>query len=70
MAQEGFKRKLTAILSADAVGYSRLMLDDEGDTVRTISSYRNEITDLVRQHSGKGEHYRFVNKVIVFIEAS
>ncbi len=38
MAQEGFKRKLTAILSADAVGYSRLMLDDEEDTVRTIVS--------------------------------
>ena len=53
MAQEGFKRKLTAILSADAVGYSRLMLDNEEDTVRTISSYRNVITDLVRQHSGK-----------------
>ena len=50
MAQEGFKRKLTAILSADAVGYSRLMLDDEEDTVRTISSYRNVITDLVRQY--------------------
>jgi len=25
MAQEGFKRKLTAILSADVEGYSRLM---------------------------------------------
>jgi hypothetical protein len=25
MAEEGFKRKLTAILSADAVDYSRLM---------------------------------------------
>jgi adenylate cyclase len=53
MAQEGFKRKLTAILSADAVGYSRLMVDNEEDTVRTISSYRNVITDLVRQYSGK-----------------
>jgi adenylate cyclase len=53
MAQEGFKRKLTAILSADAVGYSRLMVDDEEDTVRTISSYRKAITDLVRQYSGK-----------------
>ena len=29
MADEGFKRKLTAILSADAVGYSRLMAEDE-----------------------------------------
>ena len=53
MAQEGFKRKLTAILSADAVGYSRLMVDDEEETVRTISSHRNAITDLVRQYSGR-----------------
>jgi hypothetical protein len=37
MTQEGFKRKLTAILSADAVGYSRLMGEDEEATVRTIS---------------------------------
>ena len=27
MPQEGFKRKLTAILSADVVGYSRLRED-------------------------------------------
>jgi len=37
MAQEGFKRKLTAILSADAAGYSRLMAEDEAATVKTIS---------------------------------
>lgn len=29
MAEEGFKRKLTAILSADVEGYSRLMAEDE-----------------------------------------
>jgi hypothetical protein len=34
MAEEGFKRKLTAILSADALGYSRLMEDDEGAMVK------------------------------------
>ena len=28
MAEEGFKRKLTAILSADVEGYSRLMADN------------------------------------------
>jgi hypothetical protein len=33
MADEGFKRKLTSILSADAVGSSRLMEDDEEATV-------------------------------------
>jgi len=29
MADEGFKRKLTAILSADVEGYTRLMSVDE-----------------------------------------
>ena len=40
MEEKGFKRKLIAILSADAVGYSRLMNDDEEATVRTLQSYR------------------------------
>ena len=40
MANEGFKRKLTSIFSADAVGYSRLMEDDEEATVRSIASQR------------------------------
>ena len=35
MTQEGFKRKLTAILSADVIGYSRLMRDDEVNWGRT-----------------------------------
>ncbi len=53
MTQEGFKRKLTTILSADAVGYSRLMGDDEAATVRTIELYRNIISDLITQHRGR-----------------
>jgi adenylate cyclase len=53
MADEVFKRKLTAILSADVEGYSRLMDDDEGATVRTLTSYRSAITDLVQQFSGR-----------------
>lgn len=31
MAQEGFKRKLAAIFSADVEGYSRLLGEDETD---------------------------------------
>ena len=38
MAEEGFKRKLTSILSADPVGYTRLMENDEETTVRTLKS--------------------------------
>jgi TolB-like protein/class 3 adenylate cyclase len=53
MADEGFKRKLAAILSADVEGYSRLMDDDEEATVRTLTSYRSAITDLVQQYRGR-----------------
>jgi len=40
MTTEDFKRKLTAILSADVVGYSRLMGEDEEATVRTLNKYK------------------------------
>ncbi len=40
MAQQGFKRKLAASLSADVEGYSRLMGEDEEVTVRTLTAYR------------------------------
>ncbi len=53
MADKGFKRKLAAILSADVEGYSRLMDDDEEATVRTLTSYRTAISDLVQQFSGR-----------------
>jgi adenylate cyclase len=53
MAEEGFKRKLTAILSADVEGYSRLMGDDEEATVRTLTAYREVLTTLIKQHNGK-----------------
>ena len=52
MAEQGFKRKLTSILSADVVGYSRLMEDDEAATVRTLTSYREVISTLIKQHNG------------------
>ena len=53
MPQEGFKRKLTAIFSADVAGYSRLMGEDEEATVRTITAYREVLTTLIKQHNGK-----------------
>jgi len=52
MADEDFRRKLTAVLSADAVGYSRLMGDNEEATVRTLTAYREVITALIQQHNG------------------
>jgi TolB-like protein/class 3 adenylate cyclase/Tfp pilus assembly protein PilF len=53
MVSEAFKRKLAAILSADVEGYSRLMDDDEEATVRTLTAYRNAITNLTQQFRGR-----------------
>ncbi len=53
MAEEGFKRKLAAILSADVEGYSRLMDDDEEATIRTLNSYRTAMSDLIQQYRGR-----------------
>lgn len=53
MIKEDLERRLTAILSADAVGYSRLMRDDDEYTVNTITSYREIISDLINKHHGR-----------------
>ena len=53
MTEERAKRKLSAILSADVKGYSRLMQDDEEATVRTITAYREVITNLIQGHHGR-----------------
>ncbi|PNV86591.1 MAG: adenylate/guanylate cyclase domain-containing protein, partial [Desulfobacteraceae bacterium] len=50
MATQDFKRKLTAILSADAKGYSRLMAENEEATVRTITAFREIVTEVVQKH--------------------
>jgi adenylate cyclase len=53
MAQEGFKRKLTAILSADVEGYSRLMGEDEDATIRTLTAYRELMSTIIQKHRGR-----------------
>jgi adenylate cyclase len=53
MSTEGFKRKLSAILSADVAGYSRLMRDDEEDTVRTLNTYKEMIFILIERNQGR-----------------
>ena len=52
MAQEDFKRKLTAILNADVKSYSRLIGDKEKATTRTLAAYRSAITRIVQQYRG------------------
>ncbi len=50
------ERKLTAILCADVLGYSRLMGENEEVTLGTLSAHRKLIDSLIEQHHG-----RFVN---------
>ncbi len=53
MEPKGVERKLAAILSADVVGYSRLMAEDEAATVRTLRAYREQIGVLIGEHRGR-----------------
>ena len=53
MTDKGFKRKLTAILSADVEGYSRLMGDDEDETIRTLTTYRELMSTIIQKHRGR-----------------
>jgi len=53
MAEERFRRKLTSILSADVAGYSRLMAEDETATVKTLETYREVMSTLIKQHRGR-----------------
>ena len=52
-SSEGVERRLTAILSADVVGYSRLMAADDEATLRTLRACRDELTRLVAEHRGR-----------------
>ena len=53
MTPTSSKRKLTAILSADVKGYSRLMGEDEEWTLRTLNTYKGLIRNLVGDHRGR-----------------
>jgi TolB-like protein/class 3 adenylate cyclase len=53
MVKEGYKRKISAILSADVAGYSRLMENDESATVSTLEAYRETIFNAIEDHRGR-----------------
>jgi adenylate cyclase len=53
MTNQEVKRKLTAILSADVEGYSRLMGNDEVTTIRTLTEYKKTMSILIQQHRGR-----------------
>ena len=53
MNTEVFERKLSAILSADVAGYSRLMGQDDDATVRTLTGHREMMSALIKKHRGR-----------------
>ena len=51
---EGTQRRLAAIVSADVVGYSRLMGVDETGTLATLRTHRAELIDAkIAEHGGR-----------------
>jgi len=54
MAEQRLQRRLAAILSADVVGYSRLMGMDEAGTLSRLNALRRELIDpAIAAHSGR-----------------
>jgi len=53
MNSQEFERKLSAILSADVVEYSRLMGEDEDLTIRTLTGNREMMGTLIKQYKGR-----------------
>lgn len=47
------KRKISAILAADIAGYSRLVAEDEEETLRRLAKYRDTFADLVSRSGGR-----------------
>jgi adenylate cyclase len=53
MTTQEVKRKLAAILSADVKGYSRLMGEDEEGTIRILNTYKEVMSNFIRQQRGR-----------------
>ncbi len=47
------KRKIAAILAADIAGYSRLVAEDEEETLRRLASYRSVTDDFIAKAGGR-----------------
>src|SRR6516165_7063130 len=47
------KRKIAAIFAADIAGYSRLVAEDEEETLRRLTAYRAVIEDFITKAGGR-----------------
>ena len=53
MNSEQYQRHLAALVSADVVGYSRLIAEDEIGTIRALTASRDVIADVVKKNGGR-----------------
>jgi class 3 adenylate cyclase len=53
MSETPVRRRLAAILAADAVGYSRMMGTDEEGTLRVLAAHRVVIDEVIALHHGR-----------------
>ena len=53
MDEDRQPRRLTTILAADALGFSRLTADNEEETLRTLKAHRAVIDHLIARHEGR-----------------
>src|SRR5215469_11733167 len=47
------KRKIAAIFAADIAGYSRLVAEDEEETLRRLAAYRAVVDDFITRAGGR-----------------
>lgn len=53
MEPRSVERRLSAILSADVAGYSRLMGEDDEATLRTLTEFREVFTQRIQHCRGR-----------------
>ena len=52
-SRETMKRKIAAIFAADIAGYSKLVAEDEEETLRRLASYRSVMDDFIARAGGR-----------------
>ena len=65
MPDERTQRRLSAILIADAVGYGRLMGEDDVGTVRRMAECRDLLGKQVDRHGGRVASRAFLEGIFV-----
>jgi class 3 adenylate cyclase len=67
MAEAPVERRLAAILAGEVVDYSRLLEDDEPDTLAALKSrHRNVLEPIVAEHQGRIFKFTFDGVLVEF----